>query len=330
MDFVDYYAELGVERAAPQDEIQRAYRKLARKYHPDINKEPGAEDKFKRVAEAYEVLKDPEKRQKYDRFGAAWKNAQQRPPPGPGRAGPTPRGAENIEFDFGNIEDLLRNFERSRGTKRPTGQSPTGHSSFFDSLFGGFGGGRRRGEDWVATEGQSHEVGLELSLEQAARGGRQKIRINDENTGDAKSFEVDIPKGVRPGQRIRLKGQGSRGVAGGPPGDLFLSISVKNSDAFRLDGSDLHTQLPVSPWTAALGGEARLRTLDGDVTVRVPPGASSGQKIRLKKKGYPSAEGDPGDLYAEIRILVPKTLSPKERELFEALKAASSFAPDQE
>ncbi|MBI2372765.1 MAG: DnaJ domain-containing protein [Deltaproteobacteria bacterium] len=326
MDFVDYYAELGVERTAPQDEVQRAYRKLARKYHPDINKEPGAEDKFKKVAEAYEVLKDPEKRKKYDRFGAAWKSASERPPPGPGRARPR-QSAENIDFDVTNIEDLLRNFERGRGARRAQ-QQPSGYSSFFDSLFGNLGG-KRRGEDWV-SEGQSHEVQLELSLEQAARGGRQKIRINDEASGDAKSFEVDIPKGVRPGQRIRLKGQGSKGMGGGSPGDLFLNVSIRSGDGIRLEGTDLFTQIPVSPWVAALGGEARLKTLDGEVNVKIPSGASSGQKIRLKKKGYPLADGEAGDLYAEIKIMVPKTLSPKERELFEALEAASSFAPDKE
>lgn len=326
MDFIDYYAELGVPRTATREEIQKAYRKLARTYHPDVNKAAGAEDKFKRVAEAYEVLKDEEKRKKYDRFGSAWKAKQEGRPP--------PKGAEGFEgFDFEDVvfggrggfgggERVRRSSENFEDFMR----GGSGFSSFFDALFGrgdvfegarGFRGG--------AAGGRDQEARLSLSIEEAALGGPRKIQITDPDSGATRSLEVNLPAGVKQDQRIRLKGLGQKG-AGGKSGDLYLVIDVKSQPNLRLEGDDLYTQLAVTPWLAALGGEVNLKTLGGTVAVQVPAGSSSGQKIRLKGKGFPAADGA-GDLYAEIQIKVPKSLSPEEKELFEKLASVSRFKP---
>lgn len=316
MEFKDYYAVLGVAKNASQDEIQRAYRKLARKYHPDINKTAGAEDKFKDIGEAYEVLKDPDKRAKYDRYGTAWKAAQQ-------GGGAPPPGYEDIWFDLGGAED----FAFSGGS---------GFSSFFEQLFGAAAGGRtaqgRRGTrgfthgaQW-SMPGADREARLALTLEEAAHGGEREVSLGGSTPGQSKTYMVHIPKGVRPGQRIRLAGQGEKGV-GGPPGDLYLKVEILPHPTFSLEERDLYTTVPVTPWEAALGAEVTLATLDGVVNVKIPPGSSSGRKIRLKGKGFPDPRSRPGDLYAEISIKVPQTLSAEERELFERLAKVSRFAP---
>ena len=317
MEFKDYYAVLGVAKHASQEEIQRAYRKLARKYHPDINKTPGAEDKFKDIGEAYEVLKDPDKRAKYDRYGTAWKAAQQ-------GGGTPPPGYEDIWFDLGGTED----FAFSGGS---------GFSSFFEQLFGTGAGGRaaqgRRGArgfthgtQWTMP-GADREARLTLTLEEAAHGGEREISLSGVAPGQSKTYMVQIPKGIRPGQRIRLAGQGEKGVGDGPPGDLYLMVETLPHPTFRLEDRDLYTTVPVTPWEAALGAEVTLATLDGAVNVKIPPGSSSGRKIRLKGKGFPHPRSSPGDLYAEISIRVPQTLSAEERELFEQLAKVSRFAP---
>jgi curved DNA-binding protein len=313
MEYKDYYATLGVGKNATQDEIQRAYRKLARKYHPDVNKAPGAEEKFKEVGEAYEVLKDPEKRAKYDRYGAAWKAAQQ-------GGGTPPPGYEDVWFD-------------TDGSSEGFGFS--GFSAFFEQLFGA---GRRRGtetrggdtgpygwqREWV-TQGGDQEARLVLSLEEAAQGGQHEITLTEPMTRQSKTYVVHVPKGIRAGQRIRLAGQGNKGTSGRPPGDLYLHVELLPHPTFRLDGRDLHTVLTVAPWEAALGADVPLPTLGGTVHVKVPPGSSSGRKIRLRGKGFPDAKGGHGDLYANIRIVVPEQLSAQERKLFEELARASSF-----
>lgn len=314
MEFKDYYAVLGVAKNASQDEIQRAYRTLARKYHPDVNKTPGAEEKFKDIGEAYEVLKDPEKRAKYDRYGAAWKAAQQ-------GGGAPPPGYEDIWFDlggFGGAEDLF--------------SGSSGFSSFFEQLFGTAARGSRRrggqtaGGPW-AMPGADREAHLALTLEEAARGGEREISLSGPTAGQSKTYMVHIPKGIRPGQRIRLAGQGEKGVGGGPPGDLYLVVEILPHPTFRLEGRDLYTTVPITPWEAALGAEVTLATLDGAVHVKIPPGSSSGRKIRLKGKGFPDPRNGPGDLYAEISIRVPETLSAEERALFEQLARVSHFTP---
>ncbi len=318
MNYRDYYKTLGVAKTASKDEIQKAYRKLARKYHPDINKDEGAEVKFKEINEAYEVLKDPEKRKKYDQFGSAWKQAQHTGAPPPGfeeifsQFGFGPGG--RVEFDFG------------------TGRSGGGgFSSFFETLFGG---GRAGGQAWPgqraqarqARRGRDHEARISMSIEEAGRGGKREITLTDPETREQRTLRITIPKGIRPGQRIRLAGQGGKS-GDGQRGDLYLTVDILPHPSFRLENSDLHTVIAVAPWEAALGGTAPIKTLDGEVTVKIPAGSSSGTRVRLREKGYPSKNGKNGDLFAEIRIVVPKELSDRDRELFEALAEDSEFQP---
>ena len=317
MEFKDYYTILGVAKTASQDEIQRAYRKLARHYHPDVNKDPGAEDTFKDVGEAYEVLKDPEKRAKYDRYGSAWKAAQQ-------SGGTPPPGYEDVWFDLrGTPDDAFAGF--------------SGFSSFFDQLFGG---GARRGSFWGqpgtgyqsgarswTMAGADQEARLALTLEEAARGGPREISLTDPETGQTKTYTVNIPKGIRPGQRIRLAGLGGPGIGGGPAGHLYLQVEILPHAAFRLEGRDLYTTLDVTPWEAALGANATISTLEGNVRVKIPAGSSSGRRIRLRGKGFPDPKGGAGDLYAELQIVLPKSLTDEERRLFEELARCSTFHP---
>ncbi len=312
VQYKDYYEILGVPRNATQEEIQRAYRKLARKYHPDVNKEPGAEEKFKEINEAYEVLKDPEKRKRYDQLGAHWKAGQEfTPPPG-----------WDIHFDFGSgggVEDIF--FGGFGGE--------SGFSDFFEMLFGG---ARRKhrarqnystgGFTWV-RDGSDQEATIRISLEDAYRGTTKTITLPHNN----KTYEVKIPRGILPGQKIRLAGQGSPGMGGGRSGDLYLRVEIEPHPVFRLEGRDLYMDLPVTPWEAALGGDISVNTLDGSVTVKIPPGTQSGQKLRLRGKGMPNPKGVPGDLYAVIQIKVPKHLTSEERRLFEELKRVSQFNP---
>ena len=321
MDYKDYYSILGVAKDAETGEIQKAFRKLARKYHPDVNSSPEAEAKFKEINEAHEVLKDPEKRAKYDQFGSAWKQAQ--------HTGAPPPGYEDIFTVF-----TSGGGERSGGFGGFGGE---GFSSFFDMLFGsGFGGGGATRATWstggpgsVHTRGADHEASLSLGLAEAARGGEREITLTDPMTGQARTLRVKIPKGIRPGQKIRLSGQGGMGSDGSTRGDLYLKVDLMPDPRFRLEGNDLHSTLSVTPWEAALGGQARVPTLDGSVTVKIPAGSSSGRKIRLRGKGYPSAKDKAGDLLAEVRILVPDKLSDKERKLFEELARVSDFKTKQ-
>jgi len=315
LEYKDYYATLGVKKEASQDEIQKAYRKLARKYHPDVNKDPAAEARFKEIGEANEVLKDPEKRKKYDQYGSAWNSARQ--------TGAPPPGWEGVRFDFGGQGG---GFDFDQG-------GPEGFSSFFDMLFGsgagrrgGFGGGFGGfGGAGAGREGADSEATLPLTLEEAVHGGTREISLADQETGERKKLSVKIPAGVRSGQKIRLAGQGSRG-RGGQAGNLLLKVEIVPHPRFKVEGSDLHTTVNVAPWEAALGGEATVETLNGDVRVKIPHGSSSGRRIRLRGKGLPHG-AERGDLIAELRIVVPEELSPRERELFAELQAESSFKP---
>ena len=319
MDYKDYYATLGVAKDASAADIQKAYRKLARKYHPDVNKTPEAEGKFKEINEAHEVLKDDEKRAKYDQFGSAWKQAQRTGAPPPG------------------FEDIYTVFTSGGGTQSRGGFDfgGEGFSSFFDMLFGGgFGGPGQGGTRATWSTGQprpmhqsgaDHEASISLTLAEAASGGERELTLTDPTTGRHKTLRVKIPKGVRTGQKIRLPGQGGAGRGDGSRGHLFLNVEILPDSHFRLEGNDLHATLAVTPWEAALGGQAKVPTLGGDITVKIPPGSSSGRKIRLKEKGFPSSRGPAGDLFAEIRIVVPKNLTPEEKSLFEQLSETSDF-----
>ena len=303
----DYYEALEVSRDASEDEIRQSYRRLARRYHPDVNKEAGAEDRFKQISEAYEVLRDAEKRARYDRLGPNW------------RAGQDASGASGFDEAFrarqrlrGRASRVWRGrFRRLlRGNVRPRARARAGRAGF----------------EQFSMRGPDHEAVLDLALEEAARGGKRWLSL-----GDGRSIEVDIPRGVRDGQRIRLAGEGGSGVGGGPPGDLFLRVRLKPHPRFRVEGRDLYTDLAVSPWEAALGAEVPVRTLDGDARVKVPPGSSSGRRLRLRGQGLPGSAGaPPGDLYAVVTIRVPKKLTRKERELFERLASTSKFNPRKE
>ncbi len=297
VEFKDYYEVLGVPRDASQDDIRRAYRKLAREYHPDLNRESDAEDRFKELGEAYEVLSDPDKRERYDRLGADWR-AQERAP-----------GGGNFEdfFDREGYGDDVR-FEFGDGA----------FSEFFDRLFGDGGGVRTSGP----LRGLDREALLELSLEDAVAGGRRRLSLDG-----GRGVDVNFPAGVREGQLIRLAGQGAPGRDGGPPGDLYLRVRLKPHRTFRRRGDDLDVDLPVAPWEAALGATVPVPTLAGTARVRVPAGSSSGRRLRLRGRGLPKQAGGHGDLHAIVKITVPKELSAEERDLFEKLAEVSDFDP---
>lgn len=301
----DPYEILGVPRDASQEDVRRAYRRSARAHHPDVSKEPEAEARFKDISEAYDVLRDPERRAAYDRFGPDWRAARQAGA-GAGRRRASRRssadggtgGAFEEEVRFEDVEDLF-------------------DGSGFGDVFGDLFRGGRGGGGGFSMGGPDMEAVLELSLEEAGRGGRRRISI------DGRSIEVDIPPGVTDGQRIRLAGQGSAGVGGGPAGDLYLRVRLRPHPRFRVDGRDLHVELAVPPADAALGATVEVATLDGTARVRVPPGSSSGRRLRLRGKGLPNPSGGPGDLYAAVRIVVPRVLTDEEREAYEHLRQAS-------
>jgi curved DNA-binding protein len=316
----DYYKTLGVSRKATQEEIQKAYRKLARKVHPDVNKDPGAEDKFKEITEAYEVLKDPEKRERYDQLGANWQAGQEfRPPPG-------------WETRF--------NFDSGFGRGDAFGSEAGGFSDFFETLFGGQvfrqARGRPGAHAWhnMQQHGENHEAILSISLEDAFRGGVKTISMQmptltpqGQMVHQTKTLEVKIPAGIMPGQKIRLTGQGGEGAGGGRHGDLYLKVEIPPHPVYQLDGRDLIMDLKVAPWEAALGAEMEVETLSGRVTLKIPPGTQGGRKLRLRGKGMPNPKGVRGDLYAVVKIMVPRRLSEREKELFEQLQEASSYNP---
>lgn len=306
MAYRDYYSILGVSRTAPQEEIAAQYRKLARKYHPDISKEPDAEARFKEIGAAYEVLKDAEKRKLYDRYGEDWKAISE------GRA--PPHGAEQVRVDFGGADFNPEDFGDL--------------GSIFDSFFGAERGRRAQGRGFhVSMPGADVEAELGLSVDEAFQGGERQLTLSLRRGSPGKAYRVQIPPGVRSGQRIRLAEQGEPGVGGGPPGDLFLRVRIDPSERFHLEGSDVYTHLPVSPWEAMLGTAVTLPLLDGGVRLKVPPGSSTGRKIRLPQKGYPKGDGGRGDLYAEVRVMVPDKLGEEERKLVEQLAERSRFRP---
>jgi curved DNA-binding protein len=314
----DFYEVLGVSRSADQDEIQRAYRKLARTYHPDVNKDPAAEERFKEIAEAYDVLSDPDTRRRYDAFGPdfrrvpegvdaqTWARARAGAAGGgarAGRGGPQP-GADGERVWYG---------------------SGVGDDFDIDDLLGGFfSRGGRRG--WGGpVPGADQEAEVELTVEEVYRGGRRSLTLS--GAGGTRTLTVNIPAGVTGGQRIRLAGQGGQGSEGAPPGDLYLVVRIAAHPRYRVDRRDVHVDLPLAPWEAALGVTVAIDTPTGEAKVKVPRGTSSGRRLRLRGRGLPNPRGTPGDLIAEARIMVPPKLTKEEQRLFEELAATSKFDP---
>jgi curved DNA-binding protein len=306
----DYYGALGVDRSAGQDEIQRAYRRLARRFHPDINKDPGAEERFKDINEAYEVLSDPKKRARYDRYGAQWRQVpEDYDGPAPG-AGPFGGGGRRVYVNTGG------------GGFDQAGFGGVDVEDLLGGLFGGRAGGFGRGSR-VSAPGADSEAEIELSVEDAYAGGRRRITL--QTASGPRSFDVNIPAGVTDGQRIRLAGQGATGIGGGTRGDLYLIVRLAPHPRYRLDGRDITVDLSVAPWEAVLGASVPVDTPGGQVQVQVPPGSSSGRRLRLRGRGMPDTRGSAGDLYAEVKIVVPARLTPDERELWNRLARTSRF-----
>ena len=298
MRFKDYYEILGVERGASPDDVKRAYRRLARKYHPDVSKEADAETRFKEVGEAYEVLKDPGKRAAYDRFGKDWKHGQEfRPPPGWER-----------RFDFGG--------DGFSGA--------SGFSDFFEALFGqgrspgGFQGAH--GPVRARARGGDRNAKIEIPLEDAYRGATRTITLHNGRT-----LSVRIPRGITAGQRIRLSGQGAPGMGGGSTGDLYLTATHAAHPLFRAEGRDVHLTLPVAPWEAALGATVAVPTLGGKVDLKLPRGSRAGRTLRLKERGLPGRPN--GDQYVALEIVLPPADTPEAESLYRKMAESMRFDP---
>jgi curved DNA-binding protein len=309
VEYKDYYKVLGVGREASAEEIKRTYRKLARKYHPDVSKEKNAEEKFKEVQEAYEVLHDPKKRQAYDQLGQNWRAGEQfRPPPDWG---------QRFEFSFGGAGG---------------GEEPADFSDFFASLFGG----RARSQFGTRAPRQRHgedrHARIEIELEEAFHGGTRNLRLQQPEVTSSgvlsvqeREIRVTIPAGVTDGQQIRLRGQGEPGERGGSAGDLYLEMSVRAHPVYRLEGRNVVLTLPITPWEAALGAQVEVPTLGGPVQMTIPAGARGGQRLRLKGRGLP---GQPaGDELVELEIVVSPADTPQARALYEQMRRELNFDP---
>jgi len=318
MKYKDYYETLGVPRTATQDEIKQAYRKLARKYHPDVSKLADAEARFKEINEANEVLKDPEKRTAYDQMGSNWKAGQDFQPPPNWDAGFEFRGGQGSPFGAGGTFGAGADFDPS---------------DFFETLFGRRGAGPSAGRRRTSAQGEDHHAKVLIDVEDAYRGAERTISLRAPVEGpdgrvqmQERTLDVHIPKGIRPGQHLRLAGQGNAGIGGGKPGDLYLEIAFNPHSRFRVDGADVYVDLPLAPWEAALGASVDVPTPDGTVQLTVPKGSSAGRKLRLKGRGLPGK--NPGDLYAVLAIVVPKAETDAARTAYESLaKAFPNFQP---
>jgi len=323
MKYLDYYAVLEVSRGATADEIKKAYRKLARKYHPDVNKASGAEAKFKEINESYEVLSDPEKRKRYDALGRNWKSGQDfTPPPGWGGG----RGDGGVHFDFGGADsgDFSDFFSSIFGQQGGGGRSSRSRAG--GNPFGGFGGGM--GQQGFTPRGQDFEANLPLTIEELFNRKPKSITLqlptthpDGSRTRKAKTFNVRIPAGAGDGTRIRLSGQGENG------GSLYLNLRVAPHPVFQLNGHDLDLTLPIAPWEAVLGAKVNIPTLEGTALLRIPPGTQGGARLRLSGKGLPAKHGKRGDIFVQIRLAIPDHPTTREKELFGKLAKESTFQP---
>lgn len=331
VSFQDYYKILHVSRDASPAEIQRSYRALARKYHPDLNKDPSAEDDFKRIAEAYEVLSDPEARERYDGLGSGWKAGQEfKPPPG---------------------YDSFRRFERARNAQEERKGTGEGFSAFFDSLFGEVNSrdnkSRARNNSGSNPQGFTNESDrervkgtdirgkVEITVPEAYNGARKTVTLERpdnqshyRNQKVKKSFRVTIPPQTLHGQTVRLSGQGNSGIPGAKSGDLLLKVKIISDDVFQLKGSDVIQKVFVTPWEAMLGARIDIKLLDGSIIqVKIPENSQYGKRLRLKEKGFPRLNGESGDLFLELVIVNPPVVSTEERALWLQLAHLTSFNP---
>lgn len=312
MEYQDYYKILGVTRNATPEEIKKSYRRLARKYHPDVSTEKNAEDKFKQVKEAYEVLKDPEKRKLYDQMGPNWKQGQGfTPPPGWERQ-QAHEGAHYQTFEGGDFSD------------------------FFESLFGGMGGRGRGAHHTARQRGQDQHAKVNVSLEEAYHGAVRELTLQepqlDPQTGQVtyktRTLRVKIPAGVTANQQIRLQGQGTPGINGGPNGDLYLEVQIAPHAHYTLEGKDIYLNLPITPWEAALGGKVSVPTLGGVVELSIPAGSQTGQKLRLKGRGLPAHPA--GDQYVLLKIYIPEPKNEQQKQLYRQMADQMHFDPRKE
>ena len=327
VEFKDYYQSLGVSKGASDEEIRKAFRKLARKYHPDVAKNKAeAEEKFKEINEAYEVLGDPEKRKKYDTLGANWnRQGGFQPPPGWQSGGFTEASpGEGYEFRFGGtgFSDFFEQFFGGRGRG-------FGGSSPFEEA-GARSGGYRQGRG-AAQRGNDIEGDILVTLDEVLNGSIRPVSFQQTNPRTGRSethtFRVKIPQGVQEGQLIRVAGKGEAGLGGGGPGDLYLRVRLAKHPDFRVRGSDLYHDLELAPWEAVLGTTVRVPTLEGPISLRIPPNTHAKQQLRVRGKGLPGRSGERGDLYAVVGIEVPSELTAGERELWEQLAKKSEFRP---
>jgi len=309
MEFKDYYETLGVNRDATEKDIKRSYQKLARKYHPDVSKQTDAEERFKEIGEAYNVLKDPEKRAAYDQLGKNWQQGQEfRPPPG-----------WDADFEF-----------RGAGAGADSGR----FSDFFETLFGHDfdGAGQRTG---LRGRGEDHHAKVLIDIEDTYNGGMRTISLQAPEVNEqgqvrmrSRSLNVRIPTGVKPGQHVRLTGQGAPGTGGGPSGDLYLEISFRPHAFYRIEGRDVYLRLPVTPWEAALGATVKAPTPAGAVELSIPAGSSGGSRLRLRGRGIPDKQ--PGDLYVELQIALPAADSEQARGIYRQMQSELGFNPRSE
>ena len=312
MQFKDYYKIMGLSRDASQDEIKRAYRKLARKYHPDVSKEKDAEAKFKELGEAYEVLKDPEKRAAYNQLGANWKSGQDFKPP--------PNWDEGFEFRGGGF----------------TGGNASDFSDFFEQLFGrgGFQPGTGQTQYSGHLRGQDSHAKIHIELEDSYHGATRQVSLSTPEMNAQgqlqmkhRSLNVKIPKGIKPGQHIKLAGQGSPGIGSGQAGDLFLEIAFNNHPLYRVSETDVYLDLPVAPWEAALGAKIKVPTPEGDIDLKIPPNSRQGGKLRLAGRGLPAKT--PGDFYVVLQIALPPANTEQAKAIYEKMQQSLDFNPRQ-